>query len=76
MIMVLVGLFLLAGCGGGGGGGALGGLFGGSGASEALGTVGGTVGSLIVYHNPEPSTIALLGIGLAGLAAARRKKKK
>ena len=59
-----------------GGGGTLS-LGGGSGGDSSLG--GGGDGIVLppiqTIHNPEPTTIALVGMGLAGLAFARRKSK-
>jgi hypothetical protein len=51
-------------------------------ASDISGSLGSGSGSFSgagaqTFHSPEPSTLALLSIGLAGLAAvALRKKKK
>ena len=76
-LMWLGSMVLLAGCGGGGGSAALG-----SSAASTLtsttgdvGTVGTTVTSAVV-HNPEPSTLILLGIGAMGIAARALKKRK
>ncbi len=82
--------FLTAGCSGsGGGGGSLASLFSniagsitgsGSGSSGLAG--GGSSGSggaspIALVHQPEPSSIALLSVGLIALAvAALRKNKK
>ena len=39
-------------------------------------TAGSGSGSSALAHTPEPSTVALLGVGLAGLAAVMARKKK
>lgn len=87
-LLVLLSLGLLvAGCKSGGGGG---GSASSSGAGSlyadnpnppasfyyASTTDSGSGTSVPTYHNPEPTSIALLGIGLAGLAARRLRKKK
>lgn len=79
-LLVLAVVLLVAGCKGGGGAGSDAGLFDGI---PAVGSVlSGTPGSGAVsggatgYHNPEPSTIIMFGIGAAGLAAKLRKRKK
>ena len=33
-------------------------------------------GDIPVVHSPEPASMALFGMGLAGLAAAKRRKKR
>jgi len=76
----------VTGCGGGGGlaflglgslfglGGAGGSLFlGGSGGSLAL--LGSSSGSIPVLHNPEPTSMLLLGSGLAAMAFYKSRKK-
>ena len=41
---------------------------------QYLTAVGGGVQNLVYLATPEPSTIAVFGMGLAGLWAARRRK--
>ncbi|MEW6074732.1 MAG: PEP-CTERM sorting domain-containing protein [Candidatus Omnitrophota bacterium] len=80
LLVLLVPLVLLTGCLGGSGGG--GGSSAGSSSSPSYfassdsDSYSSFSASLPTYHNPEPSSLALLGVGLAGLMMSKRKKKK
>lgn len=78
LVVCAIPLTLLTGCLGGGGGG--GGSSAGSSSTDFVsGSSDGSSSysaSLPTYHNPEPSSLALLGVGLAGLMISKRKKKK
>ncbi len=84
-ILSLLG-FMPAIYGCGAGGGALGALFGavgggvasafGGGGSLALDSGGGSGGiGVATFHNPEPTSMALLGTGMAAMALYRKFKK-
>jgi len=90
LLVVLIPLALLTGCLGGGGGG--GGSSADTSSSYFASSSSDTSSSYFAssdsdsyssfsasvptYHNPEPSSLALLGVGLAGLMMSKRKKKK
>ncbi|MBF0217275.1 MAG: PEP-CTERM sorting domain-containing protein [Candidatus Omnitrophica bacterium] len=65
----------LGGSGGSGGSGFSGSGDGGSAGGSVSGAGSGGIGSSNVPHNPEPATMALVGIGVAGYAWYRRRKK-
>mgnify|MGYP001587792714 CR=1 FL=1 len=88
IIIILFIVLLLAGCregssgvgslfssgGSSGDSGSSSGSGGGSGGSSGSG--GGSPGGPAPIVNPEPSSIALFGVGLSALAAAMMKKKR
>ncbi|MFH1413991.1 MAG: PEP-CTERM sorting domain-containing protein [Candidatus Omnitrophota bacterium] len=73
LLFILITLVALAGCDGGGGGSGFAALGGGGGGGN-----GGETPTGVVTVIPEPATVAILGLGLAGLATGLliRKKKK
>jgi len=76
LLMLFSAGLLVAGCRSGGGGGSSPAFLlpsGGSGDSEI---VLASESSMTTNVNPEPSSMILLGVGLAGLAAKSLKKRK
>lgn len=74
LFAILISVMLVSGCKVDGGGGSLT-------SSSGTGSLyvdnpNSSSGSVPTHHTPEPTSIALLGIGLAGLAARRLRKKK
>lgn len=77
---------LLAGCESGGGGttSGLSSFIGGGGGSSGIivvagsdvGSGAGDISSVATVANPEPGSLALFGVGLAGLALGRRRRAR